>query len=178
MSGANQSLWLSITAAGVVLLSTTQLVLSLFILQAVHGARPQTNIVIMCAAGAVLIGTAAGLQNENDHRFVFERRIALLLYYAVSIQRFLMYGCETVCESCAAIGLARLVIAHIEAILVIPMFVLTIRQRSRAAVTTPAVDAVELLPHSNATAAVRQRIVSDAAEDSMHTVPLGSQKNE
>lgn len=147
-----------IIATIVVILSCTQFFLSVEIAKITKFEFVQLSNCVVCGVGVVLIVGATLLQKENDHRHVYERRILLLLFYGITILRFLVYGCERPCEVCMPIGLARLIIAYVEAFLAIPIYVLAIRQRSR----TP--DA-EMPP-------------IDDVEESLPTVPLGSHKNE
>lgn len=155
------------------ILSVVQLFLSLLVVQAMQFAQPQVVIVAVCFTGTLVIGLASILQAQNDHRFLYERRALLLLYYAITFERFFIYGCEAPCDVCVLLGLPRLIVAYLEAILAVPLYVLAIRQQSRNAAPPALEQEIEL--HAPT---VRQRIVQDTAEDSMHTVALGSHKNE
>lgn len=163
-----------VVAAIVTALSLIQFIFSVTIMQAMDFGQTQISICVVAGFGFLLIGMAALLQNENDHRFLWERRWLLILYYGITIERFLIYGCEKPEKDWVAIGLARLIIAYVEAFLALPVYALAVRQRSRTSMPS----LVEVEMRTNPSVAIRQRIVPDTAEDSMQTISLTSHKNE
>ena len=163
-----------VVAAIVTALSLIQFIFSVTIMQAMDFAQTQISICVITGFGLLLIGMATLLQSENDHRFLWERRWLLILYYGITNERFLLYGCEKPEKDWVSIGLARLILAYVEAFLALPVYSLAIRQRSRP--TIPSLVEVEM--RTNPSVAVRQRIVPDTAEDSMQTISLTSHKNE
>lgn len=163
-----------VVAAIITAFSLVQFIFSVTIMQAMNFGWIQISIGTITGFGVLLISMATLLQNENNHRFLWERRWFLILYYGITIERFLLYGCEKPEKDWAAIGLARLIFAYVEAFLALPVYALAIRQRSRAAIPS----LVEVEMRANPSETIRQRIVPDTAEDSMQTISLTSHKNE